>query len=390
MSGKAETMEIPAGKTLLVDGPATITVLNGTANIYNCLLTPRKTYLLRPWRRYPIQAETNTTIQLSLGEEAAANIVDTDETIHTWLENINELTERDVTAVLGGVDTGKTAFATTAVNTLVKKYGRCYVVSLDPGQTYFTPPTVIGAALANKPVHDLSELKPFWQKPVGSTSAASTASLVADSVHELSQTADKKTPAVIDMDGWVEGPAAIAHKTIILKTLACTRAIILGDEAQTLKEQLDPAGIPLKPLAASKHVKKRDFTDRKKIREWVFRKFLGQPSLKMIPTSWVQLKTLGRAHSSTYEFFMEAVKTASTALNMLDESGGNALCKRRIGLVAYLYDMAEQYLGIGLFCGYDAEKGVVKIVSSKDEGVRKIILGRLFLSAEGDELYQLD
>ncbi|MEM2236855.1 MAG: Clp1/GlmU family protein [Candidatus Caldarchaeum sp.] len=379
-------MELQAGKTLLVDGPATVTILDGKASIFNCPLTPRKPYLLRPWRRYPILAETNTTIQLSLGEDAAANIVEGDESTDAWLGYIDSLTENDVTAVLGGIDTGKTAFATTTVNTLVKKYGRCCVISLDPGQTYFTPPTVIGAAVAEKPVHDLSLLKPFWQKPVGSTSAAGTASLIIDAVEELSKT----TPSVVDMDGWVEGPAAIAHKTILLKTLACTKAVLLGEDIQTLKEQLDTAGIPLKPLSTSKHIKKRDVSDRKKIREWVFRKFLGQPTLKMIPTSWVQLKVLGSTHSTAYDFFREAVKSASNALKLPEDRDENVLCRRRIGLIAYLYSSAESYLGIGVFCGFDPSKNVVKILSSTEADIRKIVLGKLFISAEGDEEFLLD
>jgi polynucleotide 5'-kinase involved in rRNA processing len=142
---------------------------------------------------------------LKLGEDSCAEIFDGNTVEPAWVWAAEKMERDDVVAVLGRPDSGKTSYTTLAANIAVSKYGRCSVVSLDPGQTYFTPPTVVGAAAVEKQVYDLAELKPFWQVPVGTTSAPHGAAVILEMLVGLAERLVR--PVLVDMDGWVEGSA---------------------------------------------------------------------------------------------------------------------------------------------------------------------------------------
>ncbi|MCS6768901.1 MAG: polynucleotide 5'-hydroxyl-kinase [Candidatus Caldarchaeum sp.] len=374
-------MELSSGKILLVDGPAFLKVLEGSTSIFNCSLKANKEYFLRPWKRYPVYAETDSRLMLRMGEDSRVSFAEEDECVGSWFDQVKSLAEFGVVGVLGGVDVGKTAFTTLAANTLSKIFGKTVVLSLDPGQTCFTPPTVVGAAEMNGCVHDLSELKPFWQRPVGSASAVHAAAEVLEAVEEFSRVMPSEVPTVVDMDGWVDDAAAAAHKAAVLKTLGCRAAVIIGSGLERLHQLLESDGVKVVRLAQSKYVKTRDTAERRKIREWVFRKFIGKPTLRLIPSSWVQLSVLGHPGQKPLDYL-------NTALKQLADSAAedlSNLCKSRTGLIAYLYDERSYYLGLGIMCGYDNVKSVIKIIASVESGFSKVQLGRLLLTAEGEE-----
>lgn len=385
-------MELSAGKTLLVDGPAAIKLFNGVASIFGCKLKPGKTYLLRPWRRYPIYAEQETKMELNLGADSRTEVLESGDTVQEWKEIIERVEDRKVLAVCGRVDSGKTSFTTLAANLLTAKHGKCVVVSLDPGQSYFTPPTVVGASVMNEPVHDLAQLKPFIQIPVGSTSAASCASTIADAAEEISKSIPDNVTVVVDVDGWVDGALAISHKTLVLKILGCSSAVLMGNDPEPLGNSLSNAGISVETAPISLHIKQRDSSERKKTREWLYRKFLGKPTLKLIPTTWASLETVCRK-VDPLAFFSEAKNAVTQILNMSHDDRKDiesASTKRRIGLIAYIYDFQNQYHGFGLFLGLSREKNVYKILSAAELNIGRILLGRVVLSEEGDEILQLD
>jgi len=384
-------MELRKDQILLVDGPATVKVVEGVSSIYNCVLTPRKPHILRPWKRYPVRAETDCLIELNLGEEGSYTVVDGDESVERWGEYVEGLGAHGRVGVLGGVDSGKTAFTTFAANTLVRKYRLCVVVSFDPGQSYFTPPSVVGAAESDRPVYELSSLKPFWVKPVGTTSAASAATLVVEAAEELSSKLQGDPCVVVDMDGWVEGPHAAAHKAAVLKNIGCGEAVILGNIPENVKQAVAEAGIKVVELLSSQHIKPRSTADRKKIREWSYRRFLGNVSLRTLPLSWLELRVADES-SSALDMLKAVQESAASKLAQNDDEGGleNLLCKHRIGLLAYIYNTSNMYSGLGIVCGVNSKRGLIKVLTSVEEGVKKIIFSRIVLTAEGDEYSVLD
>jgi len=376
-------LELRAGTTLVVDGPAAIWVVEGRVAVYGCVLDLRKKYILRPWRRYPLYAEEDAVVEMRLGEDSETEVFNGDTVDKAWADTAEKIEKGDIVAVLGRPDSGKTSYTTLAANIAIRKYGRCSVVSLDPGQPYFTPPTVVGAATMEKQVHDLAELKPFWQQPVGTTSAPHGTGAIMEGLEGL---ADRLVrPVLVDMDGWVEGPAAAAHKSALLKTLLCTKSVLLSLEKQPVADTLTKAGITVSHILASEHVRQRAPDDRKKIREWLYRRFLGSLSLRMIPQTWVELKAVGLQGIEPVELYGQAEQ------RLIEIFGENAnILRKRTGLVSYLYGPNNTYISLALFCGIDREKNAVKILCRDHMGVKKILVGRVFLTSEGGELFTLD
>jgi polynucleotide 5'-kinase involved in rRNA processing len=320
---------------------------------------------------------------LKLGEDSCAEIFDGNTVEPAWVWAAEKIERDDVVAVLGRPDSGKTSYTTLAANIAVSKYGRCSVVSLDPGQTYFTPPTVVGAAAVEKQVYDLAELKPFWQVPVGTTSAPHGAAVILEMLVGLAERLVR--PVLVDMDGWVEGSAAAAHKSAILKTLRCTKAVLLNLEKETVSDAVSEAGIAVLSIPASGHVRQRAPEERKRIREWLYRRFLGDLSLRIIPRTWVELKAVGFQGLGPEELYSQAERrlgeTVGESANML---------RKRGGLVCYLYDSHNTYTSLALFCGVDRERDAVKVLCQTCQGVKRILVGRVFLTADGEEQFTLD
>ncbi len=347
------------------------------------MLDMRRTYILRPWRRYPLYADEDASVELRLGEDSCAEIFDGETVDQAWVWAAEKMEKDDVVAVLGRPDSGKTSYTTLAANIAVSKYGRCSVVSLDPGQTYFTPPTVVGAAAVEKQVFDLAELKPFWQVPVGTTSAPHGTAVILETLVGVAERLVR--PVLVDMDGWVEGSAAAAHKSALIKTLQCTKAVLLNLEKDALSDAVSEAVAAVLNIPASGHVRQRAPEERKKIREWLYRRFLGDLSLRMIPRTWVELKPVGFQGLEPGELYSQVERKLGETLG---ESA--ATHRKRGGLVCYLYDSHNTYTSLGLFCGFDRERDAVKILCQNCQGVKRILVGRVFLTAEGEELFTLD
>ncbi|MCS7110395.1 MAG: Clp1/GlmU family protein [Candidatus Caldarchaeum sp.] len=385
-------MDLPADKTLLVDGPAAVKVVQGAVSIYGCRLVKGRSYVLRPWRRYPLYAEQDSKVEVNLGSESIPPVVESGSTVKGWQETVEQLADEKVIAVCGPVDSGKTSFTTYAANVLVQKHGRCVVASLDPGQSYFTPPTVVGAAVLHEPVHDLFTLRPFIQIPAGSTSAASCATAVAEAAEAFVRNIPEDVCVVVDVDGWVDGALALSHKTLLLKIMKCSSAVVLGDEQDALRNALTQAEIRVMSLPTSSYVKQRDHSERKKTREWLYRKFLGKPSLKLVPATWANIQTICRKTDAS-SLLEEAAKSVAEPLGIKPEADvdpESTMAKRKIGLLAYIYDAQNTYRGLGLYLGMNRERNVHRLLSSVEANVQRILLSKVVLSIEGDEILQLD
>jgi len=385
-------LEITAGKTLLVDGPAAVKIISGQASIFGCRLKQGKTYVMRPWRRYPIYIETDSRLEITLGADAKTLTVEEGSTVQGWREIVEKTGPGKVIAVCGRTDSGKTSLTTFAANYLVEKYGKCVVVSLDPGQCYFTSPTVVGAAFMNEPVHDLVNLKPFHQIPVGSPSAAACATRIAEAAEELNQILPDDAHVVIDVDGWVDGALAISHKQLLLKTMNVSAAVVLGENTEELVNALEQANVLVVKAQPSDYVKHRDLAERKKTREWLYRKSLGELTLKHVPASWVRLEAVCR-EIDPHTLYRNAAAAILEAFNIkMDETldAEIIMSKKRCGVICYLYDSSNRYKGLGIFLGMNKEKNFVKLLTKVESEIAKIRLGRLVLSEEGDEIVQLD
>ena len=67
---------IDEGKTLLIDGPASVTLLSGEVSVLGAPLHIEENLIVREGKRLPIWVRTMATFELRLGEGASVNEAD--------------------------------------------------------------------------------------------------------------------------------------------------------------------------------------------------------------------------------------------------------------------------------------------------------------------------
>ena len=55
--------------------------------------------------------------------------------------------------------------------------------------------------------------------------------------------------------------------------------------------------------------------------------------------------------------------------------------------MSYLYDLDDVFVGIGLLLGFNPEKNYLKILTPYTKQIKRILVGSILLSIEGEEVY---
>ncbi len=389
-------MFLKKGTSAIIDGPASLRIMSGEATILECPLRVRRSYLLRPWRRYPLYAETDVEYELTLGEGASHNVVEGSPIDQSWLEAAKKLCGDESVALIGGVDSGKTTLATLMSNVSVRESGRCVVVDLDPGQSYLSPPTTIGAAEITRPFHDLAQAEASYVTPIGSTSPTPVLDYQLRMSSELMKALRDAglSHLIVDCDGWIEGEAAENYKARLLDIIQPSHVVFLEKAPETLLERVNEMGIAYTLLRSSERALRRSMDARKKLREMAYRRFLRNATLRTIPINWVELSTINsRAlgdKQSPVEFFRRSVKQyveANSQAELDVDKMGDFFLKGRIGLLTYLFDVNSKYAGIGLLAEIDLKRNVMRLFTPVTVQLKQVVLGNIFLNVFGDELF---
>jgi len=104
---------VEKGKTLLVDGPASVNLLSGETEILGAKFREGERVVIRDGKRLPFEVSKKAAFDLRLGEKASFEEVDGTTIPFSWENAFKEVVsqERPVTVtVMGGVDSGKTSF----------------------------------------------------------------------------------------------------------------------------------------------------------------------------------------------------------------------------------------------------------------------------------------
>ena len=130
---------VEKGRTLLVNGPASVTVVSGKAEVFGTVIGNPSKVVIREGKQLPLAVEETTTFDLSLAEKASAEEVEGNTIPASWaaaFEKVSELQAKPVIImVLGTMDSGKTSFCTYLVNKLLGQKKKVAVLDGDlPGR----------------------------------------------------------------------------------------------------------------------------------------------------------------------------------------------------------------------------------------------------------------
>jgi polynucleotide 5'-hydroxyl-kinase GRC3/NOL9 len=413
---------VEKGKTLLVNGPASVSLLSGKISILGASLKTGEKIVIREGKRIPFGVMKKATFDLMLGEGASFEEIDGGTVPPSWenaVEKILSLRKPVTVMVLGGVDSGKTSFCTYLVNEALRKKWKVAIIDADLGQSDVGPPSTIGFNRVTTPVKDLFEVKAENAYFVGLTSPSGALNRVVEGLTELKNRVLKTDVnlLIINTDGWVEGEEAAEYKIRLTERVSPSVVVGIrqGDELTpilaALKERKTLA------VVSPQVVHRRNREKRKILRELSYKKYLKQAKVQSFALNLVKVEgaPLGAGSPLTKErmetirsllgispVYSEETPTAlfivlrknqlinEAQIERVEENLGKRVKVIREGeeegLLVGLQDERGKFLGIGILCGVDYKRKVMKVYTPVSEGVATIRFGQIKLDRNCREI----
>jgi polynucleotide 5'-hydroxyl-kinase GRC3/NOL9 len=410
------------GKTLLVDGPASVALLSGKVSILGAALKAGEKIVIREGKRVPFGVSKKATFDLMLGEGAYLEEIDGDAVPPSWEKASKETLslKKPVTVmVLGGVDSGKTSFCTYLANEALRKNWKVGVIDADLGQSDIGPPSTIGFNRIAAPVRDLFEIRAENAYFVGLTSPSGAVDRVIEGLAELKSRALKTDVdfLIINTDGWVEGEDAAKYKIRLTERVSPSVVVGIrqGDELTPILTALKETKIIA--IDSPQVVHRRNREKRKILRELSYKKYLKQAKVQSFALNWIKVEgaPIGTGKPLAMEQMKEirsllgatpiySEETPTTVFIVLRKNQSvnedqieriKKIFGKKVkvikegeeeGLLTGLHDGQGKFLGIGILCGVDYKRRVMKIYTPISENVSTIRFGQIKLDENGREI----
>jgi polynucleotide 5'-hydroxyl-kinase GRC3/NOL9 len=349
---------VERGKTLLVDGPASVLVVSGKAEVLGFPVKGTRRIVIREGKRLPFFVAETASFDISLGENASVEEVDGNTISPLWVESVEVLMgfqKKPVIAmVMGKADSGKTSFCTYLINKLVSAKQKVAILDGDVGQSDIGSPCTLAYAFIAKPLTELYELKAENAFFVGVTSPSEAVNKTIEGLALMKAEILDRTVdfVVVNTDGWVEGEEAVKYKAKLAKMLEPDMVLCIQQ-----KDELKPLLATLIKfrkivIDSSSVAKQRSREKRKNLREMSYAKYLTDAKVKSLPLNQLAIEE----------------KTVSSIRQ--GEEGG---------LLLGLYAAQRKFLGIGILREVDSVKKTLKVLTSVSAKPSIIALGKVRL-----------
>jgi len=413
---------VEKGRTLLVDGPASLRLLSGEVEVLNATFKVGERMVIREGKRVPFEVYERAEFELNLGENASFEEAEGSTVPSSWKSSSEQILLRTETAtvmVMGCVDSGKTSFCSYLANKALKKERRPAIIDADPGQSDIGPPSTIGVGLIKAPTKDLFKVEVENAVFVGLTSPSGAVGKLIDGIIKLKKDAFESGAnfLIINTDGWVEGDDAVKYKVELVEKVAPD--VVVGIQRE---EEMTPILSVLKDtevfvIEPSLAVRKRDRDERRVLRELSYKKYLRGAKVQSFALNRVNIEGahIGSGSPMPVEH-MERVRNIlglsplyceeTTSVLFLIVGKNQRVREERIvdleekfgkriemikegddeGLLVALQDASRRFLGIGVLSGIDYKRRVVKVYTPISKGVATISIGQIRLDEKCGEI----
>ncbi len=349
---------VEAGKTLLVDGPASVQVVSGKAEMLGFSVKPSGRIVVREGKRLPFFVAETANFDISLGENAIVEEVEGNTIPQSWVDSVEVLRgfqkKPAVAMIVGGADSGKTSFCTYLINNLVNTKQKAAILDGDLGQSDIGPPCTVAYAVIAKPLTELYEVKARNAFFVGATSPSAAVSKTIEGVALMKAEVSGMTAdfVVVNTDGWVEGEEAVKYKLQLAEMLEPDAVVCIQQENE-LEPLLSAIGkYKTVEVKSSSAVKQRSIEKRKNLRERSYAKYLRDAKMKAFPLNQLTIEE----------------KTSLPARQGEER-----------GLLLGLYDARSKFLGIGVLREVDAVRKTLKVLTSVSATPSRVVFGKVRL-----------
>ena len=349
-------------KPLLVDGPASIVLREGTATSLGAPIQIGNSLVIAKYRRIAIETEMNAVFQIRIGEPGSYRQVNGSTIPPSWRDAAEALRHsRGLAVILGDVDSGKSTLCTYLANTCLGHGGQTSIIDGDVGQADIGPPTTTSSSTVTKHIINLQELRPERSYFIGDTSPSSTPDKLVQSITHLRDKISTGSGIIIlNTDGWVREDEAVEHKRQLLDSLRPDLVLALSLDHE-LDHILELQNRPTLPLEASSFALTRTREERKKAREEGYRRFLKNPKHMDLRLNTIKLRMFNAPQQQRLD---QITPYRGTITGLLDENG--------------------ELLSIGRI--ERIGNGIVRITTSTEETPRTVELGAVVLSTRFDEI----
>ena len=348
---------VEKGKTLLVDGPASVAIVSGNVEVFGFSVKNVGKIVIREGKRMPFTALGTSTFEMLLGKSASIQEVDGNTIPPSWVDSLDALDafqEKPVTVmVLGKTDSGKTSFCTYLINRLITGKQKVAVLDGDLGQSDIGPPCAVAYAFVTKPVTDLFALKTENAFFMGFTSPSEAVGKTIQGIKLMKQEILSKTVdfIVVNTGGWVEGEEAIAYKAQLAEELKPNVVFCIRQNGELIPLLVALEEFRRKVVESPTAVRERSMEKRRNLRELGYIKYLADAK----------------------------VKTWSIKLLAIEEQDKVKIMQDGEGLLLGLYDAQRKFLGIGVLRKVDYGRKALKVLTSVSEKPTSISLGKVRL-----------
>ncbi|MGQ9551004.1 MAG: Clp1/GlmU family protein [Candidatus Bathycorpusculaceae bacterium] len=377
---------VERGKTLLIEGPASVTIVKGRVEVFGFPAGSADRVVIREGKRLPFAVEETATFYICSDKDVSIEEVDGNTIPQSWIKSYEELLnlqEKPITImILGTVDSGKTSYCTFLVNKLLTEKQKVAILDGDLGQSDIGPPCTVSYAFVTEPVTDLFNLKAEDAFFVGVTSPSKAIDKVITGLTTLKKEILSKSPdfIVINTDGWVEGEDAVRYKVQLVDRLE-PHVIFCVQQKSELAPILDTIEEYRKKVVDSPQtIRQRTREKRKSLRELGYMKYLENARLRTLPLNSLRIEknsflSLGKKRED-----IQKTEEASREKIMLIGEGEEK------GLLSAMYDFQGRFLGIGVLHEIDCLKKVLRVYTSVYEKVLTISIGSVRLNSNLREI----
>jgi len=412
------------GNTVIISGPASATVLEGTIEVFGGNLIVEEKIVVRKGKSLPFEAKETSILDIVLGTDANVYEVERSTIPDSWRRVTKEVLSRPkpyTVMVLGNIDSGKTSFCTYLINTSLKSQGKPAIVDTDLGQSDIGPPTSIGFSIISEPVADLFSAKPATIIIMGRTSSKGITQRVVSSLTSIMKQISERAVdlTVINTDGWIEGDEARTYKTELIRKISPNLVIGIqrNAELEHILHSVEEKGCNVLRTVTSSTIKRRNREEHRELREQSYKKYLGKPTLRNLNLNWISLEYTPLGLGIPVD--LQRVKSIEKALQrqiVYCEESSRALYivvyyKERVdeatvvtaeslfqkdvyivregeeeGLLVGLLNNDRDFLGLGIISKLDYKNQTLKIRTDYKDTVSVVQFGQIKVNEAGNEL----
>ena len=266
--------KLPPGRTLIIDGPAAIRLIDGEASCFGGLLVRNRWVLVKGERRVPIESSTGASLEVKTGEGSVTKEIQGSTIPGSWIEAGQIVRQaQGTTVVLGDVDSGKSSLSTYLANVCHSNNMTVTVIDADIGQADIGPPTTVSGASLTDIVYSLQDLTPEACFFIGDTSPGVVPEKVSRGSIMVRSHLPESEVLIVNTDGWIDGSEGFSYKLQLLEKLRPDIVLGLGNDAK-LDPILDAQNHTVLKLGQSEYSRPRSREERKRAREAGYKKFL--------------------------------------------------------------------------------------------------------------------